>query len=100
MYSIPELICGYFEFRDIPWRGEKEALKYFKESDLEFYDLFINYIKSSKIKDKYNYYSKMVNRVFTEEYTIWTSNQVIIESKKSETVSKNNTKDYWISLIN
>ena len=98
MYSIPELLLGYFEFRNIAWRGEKDALKFLKENDLEFYNLFLEYTKSQDISSRFNCYSKMVKKVFVSDYAIWITGQIIAESKDDKIDSKNQAKEYWFRL--
>ena len=43
LYSVMELVCGYLAWRDIPWRGEKQAIAYLQDKALDFYELFRRY---------------------------------------------------------
>lgn len=99
LYTIPELICGYFQFRDISWQGEKQALKYLKENDQEFYDLFISYTKAQNLNDRFENYSKMIEKVFVGVYKIWQKDQIIAETKDEKSESKNKAIEFWKELI-
>lgn len=100
LYSVSQLISGYFAFRDIPWRGEKNAIKYLKEKDMTFYEYFVRYSKSSVLKDKFEYYEQMVKYVFVSEYSLWSREKTYAKLK-----DLNAGKDepelvkYWKNLI-
>ena len=68
LYSVIEAICGYVAFRDIPWRGEKEAVKYLKNNHPDFYNIFKSYSISNNLADKFRFYEQMVDLVFTDKY--------------------------------
>jgi hypothetical protein len=40
LYSLPEVFVGYARVRGIPWRGEKELIRYLMQHDQQFLDLF------------------------------------------------------------
>ncbi|MEK7116613.1 MAG: nucleotidyltransferase domain-containing protein [Patescibacteria group bacterium] len=87
LYSVIEVICGYIAFRDIPWRGEKEAVKYLKNNHIDFYNIFKSYSTSNNLADKFRFYEQIVNLTFTNEYKKWTDeNEIII--KKDFSVAK------------
>jgi hypothetical protein len=99
LYSVSEIISGYFEFRDIPWRGEKGAVKYLKENDAIFYDNFLKYTKSVLIEEKFKYYTEMFQLVFTEQYKIWSTGDIFPQPKDRVAVEENELKEYWNRLI-
>ena len=80
-YSMEQVICAYFAFRDIPWRGEKNAVLFLKENSHEFYKLFQNYTSATSLKERFEAYSRMFNAVFTDKYKKWTKNDGIILKK-------------------
>lgn len=98
LYSVSELLCGYFEFRDIPWRGEKTAIKYFRENDRDFYDKFISYTKASNLDDRFKVYQALVKSTFTDEYKEWAVGDILPQSKNNKDI-ESMTK-YWSGLTN
>lgn len=97
LYSIIELITAYFSFRGIPWRGEKEAVKYFEEHDLEFFSVFQKYTQSNNLDAKMKYYQDLFNKIFFGNYQKWEDDFVVAISKQNQ----NNIKlvFFWNQLI-
>ena len=76
LQDLYNIFMGYFEFRNIPWTGEKQMLKYLKEKDTEFYNLYIFCLKSSSVQEKFYTYSSLIKKVFDGNYGIWSNNIV------------------------
>jgi hypothetical protein len=84
LYSVIELICSYVALRDVPWRGEKNAVLYLKETAKDFYGAFQQYTKSASLKDRFELYSKMVLMTFTDDFKQWSQDdQILIKKDKS-----------------
>lgn len=98
LYSVSELISAYFEFRDIPWRGEKMAIKYFKENNEKFYEKFKDFTKASNLNEKFEAYVEMAKLVFTSDYKEWGKDDVIPLSK--ELSDTNLLTKYWLEITN
>jgi len=98
LYSVSEILCAYFEFRNIPWRGEKTAIKYFRENDRDFYDKFISYTKASNLDDRFKVYQALVKSTFTDEYKEWVVGDILPQSKNNKDI-ESMTK-YWSDLTN
>jgi len=98
LYSVSEVLSGYFVFRDMAWRGEKAAVKYLKENDLDFYNTFTSYTKSIDLEERFKYYSKLVSLVFTDEYDFWKKGDVIpMVDNKPDTSDK--FVKYWNNIL-
>jgi len=99
-YSFAELITGYFEFRNIPWRGEKAFLKHVKEHDPNFYALFQGYIKAASLKERFGLYTKMAHAVFTDDCRMWNAEGVFPQPKdwKNDSVRSEGVR-FWKKLI-
>lgn len=94
------IFMGYFEFRNIPWEGEKQMLRYLKEKDSEFYNLYISCIKTSNLKEKFDIYFKLVINVFYGDYGVWNKDVVRPFIKGPlEDKEKNRLVEYWNNLI-
>lgn len=100
MYSIVELIVGYFLFRDIPWQGEKKAVGLLKEDHQDFYNEFISYSKSQNLKDKFAHYANMVRLVLVSEYSLWSRNEILAKHKEHHAGADESVlAEYWKKLI-
>jgi len=97
LYSSIELLSAYFAFRDIPWRGEKAAVKYLKQKDPNFLLLFKKYFQSSSLDKKMKYYQKLFQKVFFGKYQKWPKDFIISVSHQN----KDNKKliNFWKKLI-
>lgn len=84
LYSIIELITAYFSFRNIPWRGEKTAVKHFEQNDPKFFSLFQKYSQSSNLNKKMKYYRQLFEGTFWGEYQKWPNNFIIVISNKNQ----------------
>jgi predicted nucleotidyltransferase len=100
LYSTIEVICGYFALRDIPWRGEKNAVTVLAINHPDFYDLFKKYSASQSLKDRFLYYSQMVALVFTEEYRRWTAaDRILVKKDLSIAGESEPAMDYIATLF-
>ena len=101
LYSVIEAICGYLALRDIPWRGEKNAVIYLSAHHPNFYALFQKYSTTSSLKDRFDYYSQMVDLVFTEKYIKWSiADTVLIKKDFSLTKEDDPAFVYMVNLFN
>lgn len=82
LYSVIELVTAYFSFRDISWRGEKAAIKYFKQNDPEFLSLFQHYSVSKNFDEKMKHYRQLFEKIFYGEYQKWQDDFVVLFSWK------------------
>lgn len=100
LQDVYNVFMAYFEFRNIQWRGEKQMLKYVKEKDHQFYNLFMSCISASSVKEKFGIYSDLVKYIFTGNYRFWDRNIIspsirgILEEEKRDKLIK-----YWENLV-
>jgi len=71
MYSIVEVLTGYFSLRHIYWEGEKMAIRYLKEHDPKYLSVFETACRASNLKDRFLAYQELVELTFTAEYPKW-----------------------------
>lgn len=100
LYSVSEVFTGYFEFRDIIWRGEKTAMKYLKENDAGFYNAFIAYTKAANLEDKFNKYSDLVKTVFIDGYKLWNKGDILPQTQDRSKADETELIKYWDELTN
>lgn len=96
--SVIELITAYFSFRGIPWRGEKEAVKYLKQNDNKFISIFQEYSKSNILAVKMKYYTELFNRTFFGEYQKWENDFVIPISNQNQ--YDHELLGFWKEIMN
>jgi predicted nucleotidyltransferase len=97
LYSVIELITAYFSFRDIPWRGEKAAVKYLEQNDPEFLATFQKYSESSTLDEKMKYYVQLLNKSFFGKYQKWEEDFIIPISQKNG--YDKNLLAFWGNLL-
>ncbi|PIQ68887.1 MAG: hypothetical protein COV91_01600 [Candidatus Taylorbacteria bacterium CG11_big_fil_rev_8_21_14_0_20_46_11] len=97
LYGVVELITAYFSFRGIPWRGEKEAVKYFEVNDQRFWEIFQTYSASNTLSEKMKKYEELYSCVFFGEYTKWGKDFIIPISNNTGYDEKLSV--FWNSLI-
>jgi hypothetical protein len=99
LYDLNNILMGYFEFRNIPWRGEKQVLKYLRENDRMFYNLYMSCLRAPSIKEKFETYPALVKSVFYGDYGFWGKDIInpyikgVLEDKDRERLV-----DYWKNL--
>lgn len=100
LQDLYHIFMGYFEFRNIPWRGEKQMLRYLKEKDSEFYNLYLSCLKAPSTKEKFEIYSELVKKVFYGNYGLWDKNIInpFIKGPLSEE-EKSRLVEYWKNLV-
>ncbi len=101
LYSVIQVICTYFDFIGEQWRGEKLAITYLKEHDLDFYEMFIRYTKATNLGERFTEYSVMVHRVFelNPKYPLWKKDEIIPKSQRGGFEIDNNLLNIWNGLI-
>ncbi len=100
LQDLYNIFIGYFEFRSIPWRGEKNMLNYIKENDKTFYDLYVSSLHTSNLKDKFEIYTQLVKSVFHGEYSLW--NDEIFRPYTNKSLKKEESVhliNFWKELI-
>lgn len=90
-YSMEQVICAFFAFRNIPWRGEKNAILYIKDNAKDFYKLFNNYISARSLVERFQSYSQIFEATFTNEYVKWTEKDELILKKDFSIVDSRDT---------
>jgi hypothetical protein len=97
LYSVSELIVAYFAFRDIPWRGEKEAVTHLKKEDRNTYACFTKYFKSNTVKDRYAAYAKLFRRVLVSSDQQWDKDFLVILNSKHQV--DESLEKFWKGLL-
>lgn len=59
--AVVGLLIGFLVLRNVPWRGEKLALKYIREKCNELYELYFSFVNSSSLDERMDKYLKMID---------------------------------------
>lgn len=97
LYSVSELVTTYFAFRDIPWRGEKAAIRYFEQFDAETYASFVRYLESPSLSERFEAYTKLFYQVSIKEYDPWKTDFLVALDTKNHI--DNTLKPFWRGLL-
>ncbi|MSU45499.1 MAG: nucleotidyltransferase domain-containing protein [Candidatus Zambryskibacteria bacterium] len=99
LQDLYNIFMGYFEFRNIPWTGEKQMLRYLKEKDSEFYNLYNTCLKAQSLQEKFSTYSILVKKVFDGDCGMW-DKKVVKPFIKGAMASeeRNRLVEYWNNL--
>jgi predicted nucleotidyltransferase len=91
LYTTMELLPYYLELRNIPWRGEKAAVNYFRESQPEFLGKFFACIRAKDLDTKFGLYSELVKDTLQGIGELWdetTAAIVPVENYSPQIVEK------------
>ena len=100
LYSVSELISGYFVLRNIPWRGEKEANKFLKQSAPDVYLLLQKYWRANNLAERFNIYVELVDKVLTDDYGKWKKDDVIVTLNNQELPANDKSLiEFWNNLF-
>jgi hypothetical protein len=61
-YMLADVWLGYFTVRRLPWRGEKEAVRYWQVHDPHFLALFQQYQITTERREKFDLYWQMAQQ--------------------------------------
>lgn len=99
LYSVVELITAYFTFRQIPWRGEKQAVSYLEANDPALYRQFQNFLASKDTDERMRFYGKLFNLAIPESLNRWDNSIIIGESLSGDNKNRELAKNFWLNLI-
>lgn len=100
LYSVPQLITGYFAFRGLPWEGEKLALAFLQEEEPDLYREFFEFAQSSSVEEKFAHYCTMVKMVVTPDFPLWTRQEILPQPKdRPARMHEAELTAFWESLI-
>jgi predicted nucleotidyltransferase len=97
--SILQVFLGYFEIIKIAWTGEKEAVKWLKENDPAFLDLFQQCLDANG-DGKFKLYKKLAELALEPVGGAWKANAVaIMPSSDVNEKGLESALDYWDELV-
>jgi len=71
LYSVDEVKQAYFLVRQVPWRGEKQAIRYLKAHDSDFLDTFRRCIAETHRDRKVALYAQLARKALEPVGEVW-----------------------------
>ncbi len=100
LYCVADIISGYFTIRDIPWRGEKVAIKWLGENDSEFLKLFQKYSSTGERNEKVEIYTQLVEKAIEPFGKTWNKNFTGITLKDDFSLANlDEGVKFWDNLV-
>lgn len=106
LYSLAEVMFAYFRVRGLPWRGEKEAIKYWSTDDPTFLADFRAYFAETDREQKVARYEALARRVLAPVGELWAKGTTLVGTGAgwgaAPDVSKGSTADahtFWRALV-
>lgn len=79
LWSVFQVIAHYFTIREIPWRGEKEAIRFLTVHDPAYLDLINHCVAEQDILRKARLYEELAQLTLEPVGGLWTSGQTTVE---------------------
>ena len=79
LWSVFQVVAHYFTMREIPWRGEKEAIRYLIAHDPAYLDLLNRCIVELDIRRKAHLYEELAQLTLAPTGGLWTTGQTTVE---------------------
>ena len=102
LYQMADLMVDYFLVRELPWQGEKHAVRYWKSHDPGYLDLFIKYINEKNRNRKVDLYHRLASETMAPVGTLWQAGETRLRlGPASEMTSENIevAKRFWRSIL-
>ena len=71
LYSLPDVLVGYFKLHGLPSHGEKSALRHLQAHDPEFLDLFRRCIAEANREQKFALYQQLAALALDHAGGLW-----------------------------
>ena len=102
LYQLSDLMVDYFNFRGLPWRGEKEAIRYWQSRDSDYLDLFMRCYWERRRAERVRLYAKLVNATIEPVDFLWDAdgpNFVLSPPKDMTRENLESARRFWQSLL-
>ncbi|MFH1826861.1 MAG: nucleotidyltransferase domain-containing protein [bacterium] len=96
-YSIIEVFVGYFNLKKIAWQGEKNAIKYLKDRDNNFLEIFQKCVNVTNREKKFVLYEQLVKLVLGSDIWEKGSTTTILTEFNEKTIKLG--LSFWDSLL-
>ena len=100
LYGISEIVMAYFALRQLPWHGEKEAVRHLLRHDRRFLDMFQQTVRTITLGEKIRLYRKLAELALAPAGPLWPDEASHISRSVPISQSELLTGwDWWVQLI-
>jgi predicted nucleotidyltransferase len=102
LYSLYEVWLAYFHLRDIPWHGDKPAIKYLMENDAAFLQLLQEAMDESSLSRKVALYETAAEQALAPLDGLWTTGTTTVRLQQNEHETPANLQaglNFWKALL-
>ena len=102
LYQLSDLMVDYFNLRGLPWRGEKEAIRYWQSSAPGYMDLFMRCCWERRRAERVRLYAELVNATIEPVDFQWDAdgpNFVVSPPKDMTRENLERAQRFWRSLL-
>ncbi len=102
LYQLSDLMVDYFNLRGLPWRGEKEAIRYWRCFDPGYIDLFMCCYWERDRVQRVRLYTELVSATIEPAGFRWDSdgaNFVLAAPKDMTRENLRRAQQFWQSLV-
>ena len=83
LYSVAEVNLHYFTVRRMPWRGEKPAIRYWRDHDPDYLDCFHRYAAETERQRRVELYEALATGAMAPVGGLWREGETIISAGSS-----------------
>jgi hypothetical protein len=102
LYSLPEVFVGYARARQMPWRGEKELIRYLMQHDQPFLDLFRQCMAEADRQRKAALYERAAAMALAPIGGLWPAGATAVQIETAGTFAPaaiEQALEFWQSLL-
>ena len=102
LYQLSDLMVDYFNLRGLPWRGEKEAIRYWRSFDASYIDLFMRCYWERSRAERVRLYAELVRATIEPVDFQWDTdgpNLVLSPPKDMTRENLERAQRFWRSLV-
>lgn len=102
LYQMADLMVDYFLVRELPWQGEKNAVRYWKSHDPGYLDLFIKCINEKNRNRKVDLYHRLASETMAPVGVLWQAGETRLRLSPAAEMTGENieaAKRFWRSIL-
>ncbi|MBN1249310.1 MAG: hypothetical protein JXC32_16745 [Anaerolineae bacterium] len=98
LYGPTDLLFNYFDIRNLPWSGDKDAVRYLCANDRDYLDLFRRFIAEGDRSRKIALYQALALHTVAPVGGLWEEGTTALASRQTDSES-GRALDFWDDLI-
>ena len=101
LYQLADLMVDYFWVRGMPWKGEKDAIRYWQANDLEYLELFTKCYREADRPERTRLYRQLVIVTMEPVGSSWDDGAMFRLSRPADMTLENlqEARAFWKTLL-